>query len=159
MEDKTLENVNQGGGNPENKNPENKNPENKNINDAEAKKPTMGHGAMPANDKTDEKTNNKDNHKDMGLIGLFVIIVVINLVLTSGLIFLYDRFIAPKIVAVDIKGFVEKQRDLYVAKKIDDEQLKANLDAMEKKIKSMPKNTIMISADVMVGENAKTIEP
>ena len=54
MEDKTLENVNQGGGNPENKNPENKN-----INDAEAKKPTMGHGAMPANDKTDEKTNNK----------------------------------------------------------------------------------------------------
>lgn len=158
MEDKTLENVNQGGGNPENKNPENKN-----INDAEAKKPTMGHGAMPANDKTDEKTdektNNKDNHKDMGLIGLFVIIVVINLVLTSGLIFLYDRFIAPKIVAVDIKGFVEKQRDLYVARKINDEQLKANLDAMEKKIKSMPKNTIMISADVMVGEHAKTIEP
>ena len=130
---------------------ENENMENKNIADAGVEKAPIQQSTMPANKNT--------NKKDPGLIGFFVIIVVINLVLTSGLIFLYDRFMAPKIVAVDIKGFVEKQRDLYIAKKIDDEQLKANLDAMEKKIKSMPKNTIMISADVMVGEHAETIEP
>lgn len=101
----------------------------------------------------------KDRNKGFGLSSFFIIIVIINLVVTSGLIYLYDRFMAPKIVAVDIKGFIEKQRNLYIANKINDEQLKANLDAMEKKIKAMPKNTIIITADVMVGENAKVIEP
>jgi|GEM_PF-744413 len=154
MEDKANENLehkNLEHENLKNENLKNESLENKHIADAEIKKAPIQQSPMPANKNT--------NKKDLGLIGFFVIVVVINLVLTSGLIFLYDRFMAPKIVAVDIKGFVEKQRDLYVAKKINDEQLKANLDAMEKKIKSMPKNTIMISADVMVGENAKTIEP
>ena len=144
MEYKTNENI-------EYEDLKHENPKNENIADAGVEKAPIQQSTMPANKNT--------NKKDPGLIGFFVIIVVINLVLTSGLIFLYDRFMAPKIVAVDIKGFVEKQRDLYIAKKINEEQLKANLDAMEKKIKSMPKNTIMISADVMVGQNAKTIEP
>jgi len=95
----------------------------------------------------------------LGLAGLFVTVAVINLVLTSGLLYLYDRYMAPRVVAVDIKGFIERQRDLYVSRKINDEQLKANLDAMEHRIKSMPKNVVMITADVVVGEHAEAVEP
>ena len=94
-----------------------------------------------------------------GLVSLFVTVAVINLVLTSGLLYLYDRYMAPRVVAVDIKGFIERQRDLYVSGKINDKQLKANLDAMEHRIKSMPKNVVMITADVVVGEHAETVEP
>lgn len=94
-----------------------------------------------------------------GLVSLFVTVAVINLVLTSGLLYLYDRYMAPRVVAVDIKGFIERQRDLYVSRKINDEQLKANLDAMEHRIKSMPKNVVMITADVVVGEHAEAVEP
>jgi len=94
-----------------------------------------------------------------GLASLFVIVAVINLVLTSALLYLYDRYMAPRVVAVDIKGFIERQRDLYVSGKINDEQLKANLDAMEHRIKSMPKNVVMITADVVVGEHAEAVEP
>ena len=95
----------------------------------------------------------------LGLAGLFVTVAILNLVLTSGLLYLYDRYMAPRVVAVDIKGFIERQRDLYVSRKINDEQLKANLDAMEYRIKSMPKNVVMITADVVVGEHAEAVEP
>ncbi|MDD5007325.1 MAG: hypothetical protein PHU49_04415 [Syntrophorhabdaceae bacterium] len=94
-----------------------------------------------------------------GLVSLFVTVAILNLVLTSGLLYLYDGYVVPRVVAVDIKGFIERQRDLYVSKKINDEQLKANLDAMEHRIKSMPKNVVMITADVVVGEHAETVEP
>lgn len=115
--------------------------------------------ASPGTPGEPEKSGLPGKPGKLGLAGLFVTVAVINLVLTSGLLYLYDRYVVPRVVAVDIKGFIERQRDLYVSKKINDEQLKANLDAMEHRIKSMPKNVVMITADVVVGEHAETVEP
>ena len=113
---------------------------------------------LPA-ETSPEKSGEPRKSGKPGLAGLFVTVAVINLVLTSGLLYLYDKYMAPRVVAVDIKGFIERQRDLYVSRKINDEQLKANLDAMEHRIKSMPKNVVMITADVVVGEHAEAVEP
>lgn len=115
--------------------------------------------ASPGTPGEPEKSGLPGKPGKLGLAGLFVTVAVINLVLTSGLLYLYDRYVVPRVVAVDIKGFIERQRDLYVSKKINDEQLKANLDAMEHRIKSMPKNVVMITADVVVGEHAEAVEP
>ena len=113
---------------------------------------------LPA-ETSPEKSGEPRKSGKPGLAGLFVTVAVINLVLTSGLLYLYDRYVVPRVVAVDIKGFIERQRDLYVSGKINDEQLKANLDAMEHRIKSMPENVVMITADVVVGEHAEAVEP
>jgi len=106
-----------------------------------------------------EREDTKKNKEGTGIIVLLLLVVVINVIVTSGILFLYDRYMVPRITGIDIKGFIEEQRDLYAARKINDEQLRANYDAMEKKIKSMPSNRIMISADVLIGENIEVVRP
>lgn len=97
--------------------------------------------------------------KHPGLLSFFIITFIISIVVSCGIVFFYDRYVSVRIVGVDLRGFIEDQRDMYLAGKITDEQLRANLDAMEKKINSMPKNRVMISADMLVGKNAETMKP
>jgi hypothetical protein len=110
-------------------------------------------------EKKTEKGLEKKSEKGLkDIIGLLAIIIFINITVTFTLLFVYDRYFAQKIVAVDLKGFLEEQRDQFLGKKINEEQLKANIDVMEGKIKSMPKNKIMILGDVVVGKT-ETIKP
>ena len=105
-----------------------------------------------------ELSEKKSKKESKGIIGLLAIIIAINITVTFAVLYVYDRYYAQKIVAVDIKGFIEEQRDQFIGKKIDEEQLKANIDAMEGKVRSMPKNKIMVLRDVIVG-NAEIIKP
>lgn len=82
---------------------------------------------------------------------------IISLLISVSSIFVYDRFFVQKIVAVDLKGFIAEQRDLYLAGKINDDQFKANVDRVEMIISSIPKNKVVIMGDAVV-RNAEEIE-
>lgn len=87
-----------------------------------------------------------------------IFLIALNLVLTGGMIYTYDKFFAQKIAALDVKGYLEEQRNLFVARKIDEEQFKRNLDALEKAVKNAPRNKVIIMGDAIVG-HAETINP
>ena len=70
----------------------------------------------------------------------------------------YDRYFATRIVAVDIKGFIAGQRDLFVQGKINDDQLKRNIESLERLIENIPSNEVVIMGDAVV-RNAETIKP
>lgn len=93
-----------------------------------------------------------------GIMSLLVIIIAINVVATLAMLYVYDRYYAQKIVAVDMKGFLDEQRDQFIGKKINEKQLNENMYEMEHKIKSMPKNKVMIMGEVVIG-NAEIIKP
>ena len=70
----------------------------------------------------------------------------------------YDRWLAQKVVAVDIKGYIAQQRDNYLAGKLNDDELKRSFDRLETVITAIPKNRVIIMGDAVV-RNAETVKP
>ena len=77
-------------------------------------------------------------------------VVIISLLISVLSLFFYDRFFAQKIIAVDMKGYIAKQRDLYMEGKLTDEQFRANVDKLEDAVKSIPSNRVAIMGDVVL---------
>ncbi|WP_051345912.1 hypothetical protein [Thermodesulfovibrio yellowstonii] len=85
--------------------------------------------------------------------GFFFISLLISVVVSAASIFVYDHFFAQKIVIFDLKGYVATLRDLYLAGKINDEELKKGIDEIEKVVNSTPKRKVIITSDVVLGGN------
>ncbi len=77
-------------------------------------------------------------------------VVVISLLVSVLSVFFYDRFFAQKVIAVDMKGYIARQRDLYTGGKLTDEQFRANIDKFEEAVKSIPANRVAIMGDVVL---------
>lgn len=91
--------------------------------------------------------------------GRFLASALICVVVSAGMIAGYDRWFAQKIVALDVKGYIAEQRDLFISGKIDEEQLKRNFDRLEKIKEKVPGNRVIILGDVLVRKNVEVIEP
>ncbi len=64
----------------------------------------------------------------------------------------YDHYFAPKIMVVDFKGFLEKQRKLFLSGNIDEETLKRNLTGLQVKIQSQPSNIIILNKETVLND-------
>jgi len=87
----------------------------------------------------------------------FLLPYMFNALITIGLISGYHYFIAPQIVAMDIKGFISQQRELYVLGKIDSDQFKKNVDRMEAMITGLRPNQVALMGDAVI-RNVKVID-
>jgi len=85
--------------------------------------------------------------------------VLICAAVSAGMIAGYDRWFAQKIVALDVKGYIAEQRDLFIRGRINEEQLKQNFDRLEKVKEKVPGNRVIILGDVLVRKNVEIIEP
>ena len=85
--------------------------------------------------------------------------LLVSIVVVAGALVIYDRYFAQKIVALDVKGYIAEQRDLYLAGKINDVQLKESIDRLEKAKERVPANRIIILGDVLVRKNVEEIKP
>ena len=83
--------------------------------------------------------------------------ILVSLIISLSCVAGYHHYFAPKIVVVDLKGYVKEQRDLFLANKIGQKDLRRNLDKMEEIITSVPKNNIVFSRDAVL-RNATVIE-
>ena len=77
-------------------------------------------------------------------------VVIISLIISILSVISYDRFLAQKIISVDMKGYIAKQRDLYLEGKLTDEQFRTNIDRLEEAIKGIPANRVAIMGDVIL---------
>ncbi len=57
-----------------------------------------------------------------------------------------------------MKGYLEKQKKLYMEGAIDDEELRENLARIEKLINELPENRVVIMEEVVI-RNAEVIKP
>ena len=85
--------------------------------------------------------------------------MLISALVTALMLAAYDRYYAQKIVALDVKGYIAEQRDLYLAGKINDAQLKESFDRLEKAKEKVPGNRVIILGDVLVRKNVEEIKP
>ena len=84
--------------------------------------------------------------------------VLVSLLVSSGSLYAYDTFWAQKVVAVDLQGFLTEQRDLFLAGKIDDEELQRRMDSLEQLVDGIPRRYAVILGDVVV-RNIEVLAP
>jgi hypothetical protein len=73
-------------------------------------------------------------------------------------LFVYDRFLAQKVVALDMKGYITEQRDLYLAGRIDEEELRRRIDRLEEVSLAIPANRVVLMGDAVI-RNVEVIRP
>jgi hypothetical protein len=86
-----------------------------------------------------------------------VLVIIVSLGSSVATVAAYDRYVAQKVVAVDVSGFLQEQRDLVLAKKITMDDFKANLDRYIAALKSQPKNRVLILEDVIASKNLEKV--
>ena len=88
--------------------------------------------------------------KSPGWLGMAAISLLVSMLASVGSVYVYDRFYAQKIVAVDIKGYIAAQRDLYLSGKETGKEFRANIDKLAAAVKSIPKNRVAIMEDAVI---------
>lgn len=83
---------------------------------------------------------------------------LISLMTSFGSVYLYDRFIAQKVVAIDLQGFMAAQKESYLRGEIDDAELKRRMDHLELYVDAIPKRYAVVLGDVVV-RNVEVIKP
>lgn len=86
-----------------------------------------------------------------------LLIFLICALTSASLIFIYDRFFAQKVVAFDLKEYLEKQRNEFVNGKLDEAEFKRRMDELERVLLSVPKRKVILMGDAVI-RNADRIE-
>ena len=92
----------------------------------------------------------------IGLPGIAACLLI-SLAASAATLFSYDHWLAQKIVAVDMKGYITLQRYKYKDGKINDDDLRKAFDKLELEMNSIPKNRVAIMADTAI-RNAEVIK-
>jgi hypothetical protein len=93
-----------------------------------------------------------------GPAGPFFLSLLVSLAVSVLCLFVYDRFLAQKVVALDMKGYIAEQRDLYLEGRIDDEELRRRIDRLEEVSLSIPANRVVLMGDAVI-RNVEVIRP
>jgi hypothetical protein len=93
-----------------------------------------------------------------GPAGPFFLSLLVSLAVSVLSLFVYDRFIAQKVVAIDMKGYIAEQRDHYLAGRIDDAELRRRIDRLEEVSLAIPANRVVLMGDAVV-RNVEMIKP
>ena len=88
---------------------------------------------------------------------LTILVIVVSLVSSLATVTVYDRFLAQKVVAVNVNEFLQGQKDLVLANKITVDDFKANLDRYMAAMRSQPKNRVLILEDVIASKNLEKL--
>lgn len=89
-------------------------------------------------------------------IFLISAIILINAAVSVLSVYVYDKYYAQKIAAVDLQGYVQKVQKYVVNGRFNEEQYKQSVDKMEEAIMSVPKNRALITRDVAL-RNIETV--
>lgn len=84
--------------------------------------------------------------------------IVVSAITSTASVVAYDHFYAQKVVAVDIRSFIEAKKADYVAGRLDDASLKVEMDKLEATVASIPKNKAVLMGDLVV-KNVEIIKP
>lgn len=104
-------------------------------------------------DKRKELSWVEQGPTDKGLKKLtvgYLDVIVIAVIVAVTTILIYSRYFAPKVVVVDLTGYIKEQRALFADGKIDKAEVSADLDRFQKFIQSQPGNVTVITKDVVL---------
>jgi hypothetical protein len=89
---------------------------------------------------------------------VIVMVIVISATVSATTTWVYDAKYAQKVVAVDIKGYVARQGEDFMAGKLTEEQFRQKFDHLQKVVEAIPPNKVVLMGDLVV-RNVETIKP
>lgn len=107
---------------------------------------------------TDDAPTTSRQAATPGLLLTTGVALLVSLLTATGVVAIYDQRYAQKIVTMDLKGYIQTQRDKAVNGGASDEELRRGLDAMEAALLAEPANHIVVMKDVVL-RNAPEIKP
>ena len=81
-----------------------------------------------------------------------------NVLVSAGTVYVYDRFFGVRIKAFDIRGYMAEQKKRFYAGKITDEELLSSLDRVEEVLNRESRNTLILNGDAVI-RNGQFINP
>lgn len=126
---------------------------------------------QPGADTTDAETpqNTPTSYKYDGRqdgVSFFTCLLIaflMSVMSAAGTLFIYDKFVALKISAIDVKGYIKQQEELFLAGKINDDQINSNMDRLETLVKSLGDvrsgNRVVMMGDAILSKNVKIVQP
>lgn len=95
----------------------------------------------------------------MKSIKFYFINAGISILITLGILFLYDTYYKQEIMVIDIGEYLLKQKEKYLSGELTDDELEVQLQAIQKKIDDVPKRYVLLRNDVVVKRgNAEKIQ-
>ncbi|TYO96781.1 hypothetical protein EDC39_11269 [Geothermobacter ehrlichii] len=94
----------------------------------------------------------------MGPVQVFFLCLLTSLATAVGTVWYYDQHYAQKIVAVDLKGFLQQQKDDYLNGRISEDDLNRRMNELEAFVDRIPENHSVILGDVVV-RNIEVLKP
>jgi len=76
--------------------------------------------------------------------------IIVSLAISAGAIYLYDRHFAPRIVVLDLNGYIEKQNVQFTGNRIDAQKLRARFKAARGKIEELSRDSIILSKEAVI---------
>ena len=93
------------------------------------------------------------------LCGVIVVNAVVTIMIVASGLLAYNRYFAVQPpIAVDIKGYVAEQRQLYMDGRIDNKKLRENMDRLEEMIGTISKHRPVFMADTVI-KNVEILNP
>lgn len=119
--------------------------------DHQPKPPTM----IPTQPQTDPDVRQANCVSKSSAIFLAI---VVSLITSTASVWAYDHYFAQKVVAVDIKTFIEEKKTDFIAGRLDEAGMKREMDKLEATVASIPKNKAVLLGDLVV-KNVQIIKP
>lgn len=93
------------------------------------------------------------------LCRVIVVNAVVTIMIVASGLWAYNRYFAVQPpIAVDIKGYVAEQRQLYMDGRIDNKKLRENMDRFEALIGTISKHRPVFMADTVI-KNVEILNP
>lgn len=72
------------------------------------------------------------------------------LAVTISAVWVYHHSYAPRIVTIDLQGYLHRQRTLVAEGKLTQDDWRQQLDALDKQLASLPANHIVLQKGVVL---------
>lgn len=94
----------------------------------------------------------------MGLMEVVVVCLLVSCLSSAAAVYAYDRWYAQKVVAVDIRGFMDELREKFSTGQIKEADIKSNMEKMERLLTSIPDNRAVIMGEIVL-KNVPVLKP
>jgi len=81
----------------------------------------------------------------------------ISLIVSVSVILIYDRHYASKVIPVDVKNYLDKQRIGFLTKELTEEDVRKNIKTLADRLDKLGPNKTFILSDVVIKSDQKIV--
>ncbi len=91
-----------------------------------------------------------ETHSSPSQLAVFAIALGCAFAVTIGTVLIYHRSFAPRIITIDLQGYLNRQRTLVAEGKLTQEEWRGNLDALDRQLALLPANHVVLQKGVVL---------